>query len=598
MSHFEKIGTDTYLVRGRVHGYLLVRGAEALCVDPGPGAWVEHLDEIGVRRVTAVLGTHHHRDTLHHAGTLIGRGALFAAPAAEQRLIAGAAEFWRTARTYNLYDCGSDFSCLRASVPLEFALTGGQQLELAGWRVQALELNGHTPGSMAYVIEHAGQRLAFMGDNLAAPGTVHDLHDFHVGYMDFAGGAARLLERLPKLRALKPDLLLPAHNAPIPGVQAALDLLEKNIARHAAALKPNRISRPKDEIRQAGPSVWFVGLTTYCIVAKNGKGLFWDWGYLNWDRLAQFGERAGVKEVDVLTFSHYHDDHICRAGELAHRANHLADREKNVEHPRGARIWCHHFLHDILTRPHAWRMPCLWPQPIPIDRVYGDETIEWEGLKLEFFEFPGQTYYHVGMIAHVDGHRYAFTGDNIWTPLPGFSPHGPIIPRNRYFVDRGHVYCAEALLKREVDFICPGHGDAFPVTRADLEGYKAWAEETGASIRALCPDEPLGYDPWWLRFDPFHIYLPPGGEARFELVIESPFKKKVGLRLRPMVSSGIEVFPKEKSLEIPARGTARLEFQLKTPREMQPGDRAVVTMDLEVNGEAWGEMGEGLVEIR
>lgn len=589
MPYFERIAHETFRVLGRTHGYVLRRGSEALVVDPGPGAWVKHLGEIGVRKTVGVLATHHHRDTLANAAALVAGGAPLAAPAAETSLIAGATEFWKTARTTYLYDCDSDFYSLRESVPVAHALADGQTLDLGGFAFEALELSGHTQGSMAYVIEHGGSRMAFAGDNIAAPGTVHDLHDFQYSYMGFNEGTQALQERLPKLSAARPDLLLPAHGDPIAEPGAALAKLQANLARHVSAVAPNRLPRPKDELRRISEHIWFVGGTTYAVVAPSGKALFWDLGYVDAERMEQFYAASGASGFGLVTFSHYHDDHICRALEFAGRHHATGTR-----HPDGTQIWCHRTLHAVLTDPLAWRLPCIWPAPLPIDRVYGDETIAWEGLELDFFEFPGQTFYHAGLAVAVDGRRYAFTGDNIWKRADESKPiTGPIIARNRYFVDRGYEFSAQRLIDRKIDHICPAHSDAYPVTPHELEGFKTWATETREAIAALCPAAPLGMDPWWLRVEPFHLRFAKGS-LDFQVKIESPFSKSAKLHLRPEGGEFLAFLPEDAEVTVAARGLGQARFTVVPRREFEPGARIPVTIGLHVDGEAWGEFGEAL----
>lgn len=590
MLHFEKIAHETFRVPGRTHGYVLRRGSEALVVDPGPGEWVMHFGEIGVRKIAGVLATHHHRDTLANAAMLVQGGAPLAAPASETDRIAGASEFWKTARTTYLYDCDSDFYSLRESVPVAHALADGQTLELGGFALKALELAGHTKGSMAYVIEHGGTRLAFAGDNIAAPGAVHDLHDFQYSYMGFNEGTTALLERLPRLIDARPGLLLPAHGDPIADPAAALEQLRANLQRHVAAVAPNRLPRPKDELRKISEHVWFVGGTTYAVVAPSGKALFWDLGYVDTGRMEEFYKQSGASGFGLVTFSHYHDDHICRALEFAGRHHALGTR-----HPDGTQLWCHRTLHAVLTDPLAWRLPCIWPAPLPIARVYGDETIAWEGLELDLFEFPGQAFYHAGLVVAVDGRRYAFTGDNIWKRADESKPiTGPIIARNRYFVDRGYEFSAQRLIERKIDFICPAHGDAFPVSAQDLEGFKAWAKETREAIQSLCPSAPLGMDPWWLRIDPFHLRC---GKRPVEMrvKIESPFAKSAKLRLRPVSSEAPSFVPEEAEVTVAARGLGEVAFMIVAREDFAPGTRIPVTIELHVDGEAWGEFGEALL---
>jgi glyoxylase-like metal-dependent hydrolase (beta-lactamase superfamily II) len=49
-------------------------GPDGVLVDFGSGAVLEHLDELGVDRITHVLVTHHHRDQLRGLARAVERG--------------------------------------------------------------------------------------------------------------------------------------------------------------------------------------------------------------------------------------------------------------------------------------------------------------------------------------------------------------------------------------------------------------------------------------------------------------------------------------------------------------------------------------------
>ncbi len=80
-------GTDTCNV------YVLRSGDAALLINLGDGSVLDHLPEIGVRRVEWVLFTDHHREQCQGAGRLKGTGARIAAPAAERALFEKPASF-------------------------------------------------------------------------------------------------------------------------------------------------------------------------------------------------------------------------------------------------------------------------------------------------------------------------------------------------------------------------------------------------------------------------------------------------------------------------------------------------------------------------
>ena len=588
---FTLVGDGCYRIEGWANGYVLTGGGRAVCVDAPPGDWVDHLDEIGVECVGAVLATHHHRDTLSNARTLVARGAGLIAPAAEVYLIADAAAFWQSARTYVLYNCDSQFTALTEDVAVERGVTGGDVLEVAGLSVRVVDLPGHTRGGVGYVIEVGGRRWLFIGDAMSRGGCVHNWHDFHWGYMDFNTGHRALREALPAVRALEPERIAPAHGAVIEAAAGALDALDANLGRFIEAVEPNRVARSYDEIRQVSEHVYFLGMTTYVIVADSGKAFVWDFGYVNETRgrLERLGTMAGMAQIDVLSMSHYHDDHILRMAEVAYALG------KDHTVPR-SQIWCHRVLHDVLTRPWAYRLPCLIPTPLPIDRVLDDGWFEWEGIELGLFHMPGQTYWHAGLVAKVDGRTIAFTGDNIWKPGDRDLPlTGPIISRNRYLPGCGHDLVARHLIEQGVDMICPAHNEPFDVRPDDLQGYADWSGRANDAIRTLAGHDRLGVDAWWCRIDPFHVVCEPGRWQDVSVVIDSPFDAptKVSIDLAMPDGWAVDTTARNSVFLSPGERDA-VRFRLRAPDSMPPGRVSPLTADVTVDGTCWGPLCEGV----
>ena len=59
-----EVASNVFRFRDTCHAHVLRSGSEAILVDFGSGAVLDHLAELGVERVTDVLLTHHHRDQL------------------------------------------------------------------------------------------------------------------------------------------------------------------------------------------------------------------------------------------------------------------------------------------------------------------------------------------------------------------------------------------------------------------------------------------------------------------------------------------------------------------------------------------------------
>jgi len=146
--------------------WMLHDGQRALVVDPGEAQVVfQTIKRLGVQLV-AILVTHHHQD---HTG---GVATLREATGAQV------------------------FGPLLEQVPEPLTrLAGGAVFDLLGWRLQVIDVPGHTAGHIAFYTEPEGQDpLLFCGDTLFSAGC---------GRL-FEGTPAQMLSSLDKLAAL-PD---------------------------------------------------------------------------------------------------------------------------------------------------------------------------------------------------------------------------------------------------------------------------------------------------------------------------------------------------------------------------------------------------------
>lgn len=91
-------------------------------------------------------------------------------------------------------------------VPVDIVLAGDTDLELAGLKVRAVRLAGHTYGSMGYAFEKEGKTYVATGDVIMPGGTLG-----YSGSLDFS--AEDVLDSLKKLDALDPDVVLGGHGS-------------------------------------------------------------------------------------------------------------------------------------------------------------------------------------------------------------------------------------------------------------------------------------------------------------------------------------------------------------------------------------------------
>ncbi|MFC2076381.1 MBL fold metallo-hydrolase [candidate division KSB1 bacterium] len=572
--------------------YLVKDGPRGLLVDYGSGGIIDYLDETGVRSIDRVLITHHHRDQVQGLINQADPALQVLAPAAELKFLNGASGFWDEVHTYVNYDLQSHFFTIPKSIEINRGLEGGDKISWGPYTFQVLETPGHTRGSVSYLAEIDGKTVVFSGDLIAAPGKITNYFDLHWGYMPPAAGIRPLLESLDKVRAASPGLLLPSHGRPMESPGTAIDKLQTNLENCRDLTIPNHADKDYT-LRQLSPHVYNVGNTTYGLVSESGKALLWDVGYVDRARIAEFVKMAGIKKIDIITFSHYHDDHIIRATEFANRPSGLPSRVR-------PEIWIHRSMADVLIHPDRYLLPCLIPFPITPDRIIEDEeTITWEEYQLHFVHQPGQTDFAAGLFVEADGIRYAFCGDNFWAPEdPAAGINGPLIPRNEYFLDGGFIKTTKKLIELNPNVIAPAHTDPFQVTPADLRKLLDWTEKMHAAVAGVIdsPGPMFGLDSRWAHFYPYRVNLSEK-PFRVEVRIRNHLDKPVQARVNLVLPDGIEAEGgKRERIAIEANSSAALTFQLLADPYSSGPRRKLITADIRLDDHYFGQVAEMIAE--
>jgi glyoxylase-like metal-dependent hydrolase (beta-lactamase superfamily II) len=156
----------------------------------------EAMKNVGLdpRRVKYVLATHEHGD--HAPGAYLWR------------VVTGARFVCSEEMAYNLrhHSPISTGYGLHPPVPTDLTVASDTELDLAGLKVKALRLPGHTFGSMGWLFTKADKSYIAFGDLIMPKGPLG-----YAGSINFS--ARDVLSSLRKLEALKPDFALPGHGA-------------------------------------------------------------------------------------------------------------------------------------------------------------------------------------------------------------------------------------------------------------------------------------------------------------------------------------------------------------------------------------------------
>jgi glyoxylase-like metal-dependent hydrolase (beta-lactamase superfamily II) len=272
---------------------------------------------------------------------------------------------------------------------------------------------------VSYLVEVDGRRVAFAGDLIYGPGKVWSLAATQWSYTGMEGAAATALS-LQLLADRSPDLVLPSHGRPIDDPPAAFALLDRRLQAlvDLRRYEPWDLTRWRREPYQEVTPHLLVNrsstATSYVLLSDSGAALLLDYGFdmttglpAGHDRSARrpwlasldaLRRRHGVDRVEVAMPTHYHDDHVAGFNML-----------RDVE---GAEVWAADTVAPVLESPTRFDLPCLWYDPIPVDRVIRvGQPVRWREYELTMFPLPGHTLYAVAIAVEVDGVRAVATGD-------------------------------------------------------------------------------------------------------------------------------------------------------------------------------------------
>ncbi|MDW8105830.1 MAG: MBL fold metallo-hydrolase, partial [Armatimonadota bacterium] len=476
---------------------VLHHGEEALLIDVGDGAVLDVLAGCGIRWVDGVLLTHHHRDQAEGAPRVLETGGWTGAPEAERALFEEVEAYWADpSNRWHLYRF-RPHNVLSQSVPIHRTFVDGDTLRWTPARITALQTPGHTDGSMTYLVDVDGQRIAFCGDLIFSEGQILDIYSLQKGfggltdYHGYMGAWREVIASLRRIEAAGATVLVPSHGHIIRDPKSAIDLLESRLqAVYENYLSTSalwyyfpellRTQSPTAQPLAVAPSLpvpsflRHVG-TSWMIRSESGHLLVMDCGSEEVVRqVEQWLATGEVTAVDALWITHYHDDHV--------------DAIPLFRQRFGCPIIAEASVAQVVSQPERWWLPCQSPWAIPVDRVVQPgERWRWQEFTLTAYHFPGQTLYHGGLLVEGKGMRLFFCGDS-------FTPTGLddycTFNINLLGEGVGYDFCLQLLEELRPDMLLNCHVEApFAPSPADLRQWREALRERYALLQQLLPCE-------------------------------------------------------------------------------------------------------------
>jgi glyoxylase-like metal-dependent hydrolase (beta-lactamase superfamily II) len=602
----EAVAPDVFLVRDTCNVYVLRAGTSAVLIDFGSGGVLQHLASLGVERVTDVLVTHHHRDQVQGLDDAAAAGARIWVPPVERDLISAVDRHWLRRPMDNDYDLRQDRFSLLRSVPVTGTVSEYRSRRYGEFEIFTLPTPGHTVGSVSYLVDVGGTRVAFTGDLIYGAGKVWSLAATQWTYTGVEGQAATIISA-GVLRDHRPQVLLPSHGRPIEEPGPAISQLRRRLQElldMRSGLSwdlDDWVRRPWEQLMPHLLCNRSSLATTWALLSESGSALLIDFGYDMTTGFAPGSDRSarrplltslaslrrdfGIERIEVAVPTHYHDDHVAGLNLL-----------RDVE---ATEIWIPHNVEPVLREPWRHDLPCLWYDPVSADRILAPEAaVDWREYQLTAYPLAGHSLYAAAILFEADGHRMLAVGDQE-TDSPN-----PLAPdtlnyqyRNRFRYD-DFTRSAELCLALEPDIMLFGHRPA----RAMDDAYLRRQLEDGKRIadlhRALLPleDFDFGAEGFGARIEPYRSTVREGETLDLEISVRNPFARAETALVRFVVPLGWSAEPFEQSVELPPHAEATVPFRI-APHDAHPIARARIAADLTVGGVRFGQQAEALVNV-
>jgi len=572
---------------------------------------------LGREGAESLLVTHHRRDVVAAGLQGVGKNTVVVAPEGERDAFVKTEAYWEGHWTKRFhYYTQQSTKVLVEPFEVDRWVKEGEVVKWQGLEFRVMETPGFTRGAVSYVAEVEGKRLAFTGDLIYGDGKLFDLYSFQDaipaakvgGYHGYGARLADLVASLRKVKAAKPDIIVPARGPVIRNPEAAIDKLIGRVqALYKNYLSTNALHWyfKEERMRICGERVLGKGakieLMPYClhvekpdwiiqfstsriVVADNGHGFLLDCGgERQLDFVKDLVKKGLVKKIDGIFVTHTHDDH-------SHFVKAAAEFFK-------CPVYATEEYEDVLENPGHYLLPGLTENAIAdVKGMKDGATMKWHEYEFTFRFYPGQMFYHGGLLVKRPKEKPVFfIGDS-------FAPSGIddycLLNRNLVHPDAGYPRCFRILREMKEDYWLINEHVPFVFKFSDAElGYleKRYAART-AILRELFPwDDPnYGIDERWSTFYPYGSTSKPGALRELEVRVSNHSPVKRTFKITPRGWNGLTVLSKPKSITLNSRENGVVKVRVRVPKK---AGTFVVTADIDSKGMQFRDWLEALIHV-
>ena len=603
-TQFSQLTDQIFIHHGSINVGILRDGDRALLIDCGDGSVRSTLDALGIAVVDTVLFTHHHRDQASGVGSIASGDTRIGVPAQERQWFESVETFWNDPQMrWHLYNYHPHNLMLTESVSVTDAYAEGESLQWGNAKIRIIDTPGHTDGSVSYMVEVDGICYAFCGDLIYDTGQIWELYSLQKGgettdYHGFLGGRERLAHSLTKVQQQSPEVLIPSHGEIMQDTVGAIDALlsrlddcyDKYVAISAlryyfpklfTAFEGNAGHMPIREGKEVPEFLRHYG-TTWIIISESGEAFVMDCGspgiLKQIQRLKAEGE---ISDVTEFWITHYHDDHVDAVPEFQEIFP-CTTRTDSV-------------VAEVVENPRGFRIPCISAAVARIDhRTQDGDSWTWNEFKMTAYHFPGQTYYHGGLLVEGRGVRLFFAGDSF--TMSGIDDY---CSGNRNLLGEGVGYdrCLAWIAELQPTHIFNCHVQcAFAFTAEEIKQMRTNLAERERLYAELFPwDHPnYGMDEHWVRPSPYEQDVILGEITTLRLTVANHSSQPRIASCRPILPEAWGVDVPEQAVTIPPKQEGHFTFSIPIPTHANGAQRTVIPLEVTYDGQVLGQFREAI----
>lgn len=553
MTQVIQLTDELYVLAGEtVNAGLLINGNSALLIDCHDGCTQELLQTLGVRKLAGILLTQHRRDFVSGISPWLELGVPVICSGVEADILEQAGDRWSdpTFRWRRYASLVPDLAMPAENIAVTRSVKPGETVDDLGISVLAVDAAGPSPGALAWLVCSGGLRVLFSGAAALAGGRLRDLWSMQKGfgviqdYHGILGAAPDLHQTWQRFIALQPDLLVPAYGvlekSPancLANLDDRLTRLQQSIVRASAlnhyfpelyhAWDQSWPRLPKAETLPLPQSVQYLGSTSFLLRSHEGYGFLIDCGDPGIaDKLMEQTKTGQLNGLEGVWITHMHYDHTEGLLQLLE----LFD----------CPVYASSLTADTLCHPHAYFIPCQYPDPFPVVGLKDQTVFTWREFTLTAFEFPGQTLYHGGLLAEGQGQRILFAGDSFSvTGLDDYCPQNRVLPGP----DRGMRLCLDRIRSYQPHCLINQHQQqAFHFTQEELDTFEQILVERERLTEELTGRSAgWAWDDAWCRAVPFEQSSAPGAVIQLAVHVTNHDQEPLPVTAEPVLLEGFQI---------------------------------------------------------